>query len=271
MRNAWLLFRLSFKRLLPLLLASGLVLASFQLFRVFLASSVHRTSGFEQIAEVLPPFVRAILGPALASVMSFSGIVCGGYFDLAIVLGLLGLVIALSTLPASEIETGFADLVLARPMRRHWLISRTILLVVLSVILMLFMIRAGTWAGQAIFAPPGAVPPTRSQLNNLAINLGMLMLCWSGIAMALGSGLRRGTAGATTALLAFAMLILDYAQQLWQPLERVGWVSPFRYFRPFELVMGDPLPVDHLLVLWAIGMTGFVLSYLILSQRDISR
>jgi hypothetical protein len=42
------------------------------------------------------------------------------------------LAIALATLPASEKETGFADLMLARPMTPHWLIPRTIALVLLS-------------------------------------------------------------------------------------------------------------------------------------------
>ncbi len=65
--------------------------------------------------------------------------------------------------------------------------------------------------------------------------------------------------------------MIDYAQQLWPPLERLGWVSPFRYFRPFELVMGNPLPVEHLLILWAVAMTGYIVAYLVISQRDIAR
>jgi len=66
-------------------------------------------------------------------------------------------------------------------------------------------------------------------------------------------------------------LILDYAQKLWPPLERVGWLSPFQYYAPFDLVMGNPLPVGSLLILWAIAMTGFTVAYLTISQRDISR
>ncbi len=265
------LFRLSLKRLRTLLCAVGVVLAGFQAFRVFIAASVHQTGAFEPIAELLPPIVRAILGPALASVMSFKGIVCGGYFDLGIVLGLVGLMISLATLPASEIETGFADLILARPMPRHWLITRTIALVLFSILFMLFMIRVGTWAGMVMFAPPNLAGPPAHQTWLLALNLGMLLLCWSGIAMALGAAFRRGVASAVTGLLAFATLILDYAQQLWSPLECVGWVSPFSYFRPFELVMGNPLPAENLIVLWAIAMTGFIAAGFIITQRDISR
>jgi ABC-2 type transport system permease protein len=271
MSGAFLLFRLSLKRARMPLCATGLLLAGFQALRVHIAASLHSAGDFEQIAALLPPSVRAILGPSLTSVMSFNGIVCGGYFDLGNVIALLILTIALATLPASEIETGFADLILARPIRRHWLITRTIALVLLSILLMLFMLMAGTWAGLAMFAPPDVSGPPARQTASLALNLAMLLLCWSGVAMAFGAACRRGVAGPVTSLLAFAALLLDYAQKLWPPIERIGWLSPFRYFTPFELVMGNPLPVENLLVLWAIAMTGFTLAYFIISQRDISR
>jgi len=269
--GAFLLFRLSLKRVWMLLCATGLLLAAFQVLRVLIAASVHNAGEFEQIAALLPPFVRAILGPALASVLSFNGIVCGGYYDLGIVIALLALTIAVSTLPASEIETGFADLILARPMARHWLVTRTIALTLFSIILMLLMIMVGTWAGLALFAPFDVPGPPASQTGSLALNLGLLLLCWSGVAMALGAAFRRSVAGGITSLLAFAALLLDYAQQLWPPLAPIAWLSPFRYFSPFELVMGSPLPVEDLLVLGAIAMTGFILAYLIISERDIAR
>lgn len=271
MRGSFLLFKLSLKRVRMLLCAAGLLLAAFQLLRMLIAASMHKAGEFEQLAALLPPFVRTILGPSLASVMSFNGIVCGGYFDLGIVIALLALTIALSTLPASEIETGFADLILARPVPRHWFITRTIALVLFSISLMLLMILSGTWAGFALFVPPDVPWPPARQTGSLALNLGLLLLSWSGIAMVLGAACRRSVAGATTSLFAFAALLLDYARQLWPPLECVGWLSPFYYFAPFELVMGTPLPVENLLVLGAIASTGFTLSYLIISQRDISR
>ena len=270
MSGAFLLFRLSLKRVRTLLCATGLLLAGFQALRVRIAAS-HNAADYEQIAALLPPSVRAILGPSLTSVLSFNGIVCGGYFDLGIVIALVVLTITLATLPAAEIETGFADLILARPIRRHWLITRTIALVLLSILLMLFMIMAGTWAGLAMFAPPDAPGPPARQTAPLALNLAMLLLCWSGVAMAFGAACRPGVARPATSLLAFAALLLDYAQKLWPALERIGWLSPFRYFTPFELVMGDPLPVENLLVLWAIAITGFTVAYLIMSQRDIAR
>lgn len=265
-----LLLSLSLKRARTLLIATGLLLAAFQVLLVLIAGSIQRTGEFEQLAALLPPFVRAILGPAMASVMSFGGIVCLGYFDLAIVIALLALIIALATLPASEVETGFADLILARPLRRHWIITRTIALVLFSILMMLTLMIAGTWAGLATLAPEGAQWPSPGMIGSLALNLGLLMLCWSGIAMAFGAACRRSVAGATTGLLALTALLLDLTGRLWPPAERFAWLSPFRYFIPFDLVMGRALPVENILVLWAIAMSGFTLAYFLFSQRDIS-
>src|SRR5947209_5594914 len=202
--------------------------------------------------------------------MSFRGIVCVGYFDLGIVIALLALAIALATVPASEVESGFADLILARPLRRHWLITRTIALLLVAILLMLAMMLAGTWAGLAMCAHKNAQGPSPRLLGSLALNLGLLMLCWGGVAIAFGAACRRSVAGAVTGLLALAALLLDLTGRLWPPANRVAWLSPFRYFIPFDLVMGSDLPIANMLVLWAIAMTGFTIAYFLFSQRDIS-
>jgi ABC-2 type transport system permease protein len=265
-----LLLRLSLKRARVLLAATGLLLVLFQVLLVLIARSFERAGEFEQLASLLPPFVRTLLGPALASVMSFSGLVCLGYFDLGIVIALLALVIALATVPAAEVESGFADLILARPLRRHWIITRTIALVVVATVLMLSVMLGGTWAGLATLAPPDAKWPTPAMLGYLALNLGLLMLCWGGVAMAFGAACRRTVASAVTGLLALTALLLDLVGRLWPPADRLAWLSPFRYFIPFDLAMGTPLPVENMLVLWAVAMTGFTLAYFFFSQRDIS-
>jgi ABC-2 type transport system permease protein len=270
MTGPLLLLALSLKRARTLLTATGILLAAFQVLLVLIARSIQRAGEFEQLASLLPPFARTLLGPSLASVMSFSGIVCLGYFDLGIVIALLALTIALATVPASEVETGFADLILARPLRRHWLITRTVALVLLAIVMMLMLMVTGTWAGLVMLAPKDARWPSPGMLGSLALNLGLLMLCWGGVAMALGAACRRTVASAVTGLLALAALLLDLTGRLWPPADSFAWLSPFRYFIPFDLVMGSELPVENMLVLWAIAMTGFTLAYLFFSQRDIS-
>ena len=271
MSGAFLLFRLSLKRAWLLLCATGLLLAVIQALRVRIAATVHSNGQFEQLTALLPPSVRTILGPSLANIMTFNGIVSGVYFDTGYIIMLLALAIALATLPASEIETGFADLILARPMQRHWLITRTIALVLFSILLMLLMIMAGTWAGLVLFAPPDVPWPPARQTGFLALSLGMLVMSWSAVALAFGAAYRRSVASATTGLLAFGALLLDWAHRLWPALDCVARLSPFYYFNPYGLVGGDPPSVEDLLVLWAMIMTGFTVAYYIISQRDISR
>jgi ABC-2 type transport system permease protein len=271
MRGLLLLFRLTLKRVRLLLCATGLLLAGVQVLRVHIAATVHTAGQFELLIALMPPAVRAILGPSLASIMTFNGMVCGVYFDTGYIIALLALAIALATLPASEIETGFADLILARPLPRHWLITRAIALVLFSILLMLLMMMAGTWAGLALFAPPHAPWPSARQTGSLALSLGMLVMSWSGIAMALGAAYRRSVASATTGLLAFGALLLDWAHRLWPALDRIAWLSPFYYFNPYGLVAGGPVGLKDLLVLCAMTMTGFTVAYIIISRRDISR
>jgi hypothetical protein len=270
-RGAALLFRLSLKRVWPMLAATGFLLAAVQVWRVNIAAMVHSNGQFGQITALLPPVFKTILGPALSSIMTFNGIVCGVYFDTVFIVALLALAITLSTLPASEIETGFADLFLARPMPRHWMITRTIALVVFSVLLMLLMIAGGTWAGLMLFAPPGVSWPPARQTASLSLCLGTLVMCWSGVAMALGAGCRRGTAATIASLLAFAAMILDWAHRLWPAIGLIARLSPFYYFQPYGLVAGESLRAEHLLVLLGIALTGYSVAYLIISRRDISR
>ena len=70
MRRPLLMFRLSLKRSWKLLFATGFLIGVFQVLRVHIAASVHEAGEFEQIASLLPPAIRAIIGPALTSVMS---------------------------------------------------------------------------------------------------------------------------------------------------------------------------------------------------------
>jgi len=271
MRGPLLLLTHSLKRVRGLIGVMGVLLAAFQVVLILVAGSIQNSGGFEQLMALQPPFVRELMGPAFTSVMSFAGIVCVGYFHVVVMGALVALSIALGTMPTSEIETGFIDLILARPLARHWIITRTIIVAVIASAGILALMQAGTWTGLYTLAPPRAAWPARHLMLSLVLNLGLLMLCWSGVAMAIGSAARRrGVAGAMAGFLALAMFLLDYVGRMWHPAERVAWLSPFRYYTPFDLVMGDPLPGKNVVVLCGIAVAGSVVAYVLFSRRDIS-
>ena len=124
MKGPFILLAHSLRRVRTLVAAMAVLLAVFQVFLIVVAGSFERSGSFEQMGELMPPFVREMLGPAFTSLMSFRGTVCIGYFHLVVMGSLVGLSIALGTMPTSEVETGFMDLILSRPLARHWVITR---------------------------------------------------------------------------------------------------------------------------------------------------
>src|SRR5437016_12287224 len=104
MSGVTLLLIHSLKRVRTLVLSMGVLLAGFQLILIMVARSIQRTGGFEELATLLPVWVREMLGHSLASFMSFAGIVSLGYFHLSVIGSLVALSILISTMPASESE-----------------------------------------------------------------------------------------------------------------------------------------------------------------------
>ena len=270
MKGAWILLAHSLKRARTLILSMGMLLAGFQLLLTLVARSIQRSNAFDQMSALIPDFMRQLMGPSFIGLMSFSGIVCVGYFHIAVMGALVGLAVALATESAAEIETRFMDLILARPLARHWIIGRTIAVLAVSIAFVLGLMMLGTWSGLYWLAPEEVPWPPRRLITSLAVNLGALILCWGGVALAVSSlSRRRSVAGALTGILALALYLLDYIARVWRPAESVAWLSPFRYYNPLNLILGLEVATRHLWVLFGIACAGFALAYLLFSRRDI--
>ncbi len=259
-------------RVRKFLLTAGVLLAGFQVVLILQANSLQTSDSFAKIGDLIPSFLRDLFGPSFAMFLTFKGIVCLGYFHPVVMGALISVSLTLATIPVMEIETGFIDLVLARPVRRHWIVTRSILVALISTVYLLAMMAFGTWIGLRNFAAGNAAAwPSAALVGSLAVNLGLLMLCWAAIAIAIGCACRRrGSAGAIAGLLALTAYLTDYIGRAWKPANSVAWLSPFRYYSPFELVMGSPLPARNLYVLGGIAVAAFAVAYLLYSRRDIS-
>ena len=261
----------SLRRVRILVLTVGVLLGAFQILLIAYGSSMHRSGGFSALANYMPPFLRELMGPAVAVMMSFSGIVTIGYFHLVVMGALVALSISIATTPASEVETGFSDFVLARPIARHWLITRTILVLVLAMTAVLGCMALGTAVGLTSMAPLDARRPSPNVIRALILNLALLMTCWGGIALAVASiARRRGAAGAIVGVTALAAFLLDYLGRLWKPLSTIAKLSPFRYYSPMDLIMGKALPLQHVVVLSSVAVAAFVTAYILFARRDIT-
>lgn len=272
MRAVWVLLLHSLRRVRTITLTIGLLLALLQVVLTLVATSIDKTGQFATLGLLMPDFMKQLLGPAVASFLSFAGIVSLGYFDPPVLVAIIGLTITVATQIAFEVESGFLDVVLARPIARHWIVTRSIAVNLVAITVVILCMVAGTSVGLKYIAPPIAELPTPLLVFRLAANLWMQCVAWSAIAMALAaSARRRGVAGGIAGVLALVAFLLDYIARLWDAAKAVVWLSPFAYFKPLDLVMGDGLSAKHMLVLGGITLAGWTLAYTIFLRRDISR
>lgn len=82
---------------------------------------------------------------------------------------------------------------------------------IMCAVLVLGMMLIATWVGLNWLAPRDVEWPSPHLILSLVVNLGVLMLCWNGVGMAIGSAARRrSVAGGLAGLLSLAMFLLDY-------------------------------------------------------------
>jgi len=270
MRAGLALFLHSARRARTLVLAAAALLAAFQILLAFAARSLQELNTFSGLTALVPEFLRQLMGPSLLSLMSFRGVACLGYFHVAVVAFLVGLTIALATEPAGEAETRFLDLILAHPLARHWVITRTIVLAATCIAFLLGGMMSGTLVGLYWLVGGDLARETFHVVPRLALNLGLLLLSWSGIALALASiARRRSVAAAIAALLAMACYMTDLIAQAWKALKPVARYSPFHYYNSLVLITGSSDSTQDVLILATIAAAGFLLAYLLFYLRDL--
>ncbi len=260
----------SLRRVRALVLTMGWLLAGFQILLSLAARTVQQSNAFGQLVNLVPDYLRQIMGPSLISLMSFSGIVCVGYFHIAVIGALLGLVISLGTEPAAEIEAHFADMILSRPIHRHWLITRSTILILGCTLFLLAAMALGTSIGLYWLAPVTLIGPTFKLVRSLIPNLAALMFCWGGLTLAFSSfARRRAVPGAIAGLLALTSYLFDYVARLWSPAAKIAWIFPFNYYSGFNIISSSGIPWRDIAVLIGFGLFGLGVAYFQFSRRDL--
>src|SRR5262245_53514746 len=140
-------------RIALLLTALALLLSSFQVALVAIASSLSDSNGFERLAGLAPLFIQQAFGPALTS---FGGMTAVGFFEPLIVMLVVEFAIYVATEPAGDVESGLVDLVLARPMPRHRLMTRSLIVMTGAALVLPLTMTASLWISLWLLAPAGA-------------------------------------------------------------------------------------------------------------------
>ena len=257
----------SLRRIAPLWLGLAILLAAFQFALVAVAASYEEAGSFSRLAMVLPAFARGAFG---AAVSSFAGMTTVGYFEPLIITLLAQFAIYVATEPAGEIEWGLVDVVLARPLPRHWIVTRTLVVMATSTLALALTMGIATWLGLHALAPPGSRWPEPLIVLTLIAHLVMVAWCFGAPALAAAAwARRRASAQGPIAIAAVALYLVDFLGTWWEPVRRFGRLSPFYYYQGSAIVEGKAHTLINLSVLGAVTIAASALAYWQFGRRDL--
>lgn len=247
--------------------AIAAVLAAFQVSLIAVASSLARDGGFDRLASIVPAALRPALAPALSS---FGSMTLFGYFDVLIVMMVVQWAIVAATEPAGEIQTGLVDLVLARPVPRHRLVTRALLVTFGSSLMLALAMGLGTLVGLLLLTPPGSDWPEPRLVVLMIAHLTGVAWCFgaAGVA-ACGWARRRASAIAVVAIASMVCYLIDMLGMWWAPLGPFARLTPFYYFHGGALIAGTADPASNLAVLAAVTAGAVAIAYWRFEKRDL--
>src|SRR5512145_1706423 len=153
------------------------------------------------------------------------------YVDPLIVMLIVQFAIYLATEPAGDVESSLLALVLARPMPRHWIVTRSLLVMMIGTALMSGAMYATTWAGLWWLAPPDVQWPDPRTAFSLSAHVSLIAVCFGSAALAAsGWTRRRGAAVGAVAVIAITAYLVELLESIWAPARDVARFSPFHYF-----------------------------------------
>jgi len=257
----------SLRRIGPVCLGLVAVLTSFQLTLVAVAASYERDGSFDRLASMLPAVARYAFGTAMSS---FAGMTTIGFYETGIILLVAQFAIFIGAEPAGDVDAGIVDIVYARPLPRHWLVTRTLLVLTIALLALTLTMGAGTWIGLLMMAPPGSRWPEPRIVLTLMAHLVMVGCCFGAATLAAaGWARRRAEAQAPLALAAIALYLIDFLGVWWRGLWPLQRFSPFHFYQGSAILEGRANTAFDLSVLGAATAVASAIAYWQFSRRDL--
>jgi ABC-2 type transport system permease protein len=246
------------------------LVAGFQVALVMQAASYEQAQAFETLGRLMPAFMQRWMGDSMVALASFRGVVAFGYFHPMIVLvhSMVGAFIASEL--AGDVEAGHVDLLLARPVPRRWLVTRSVLLLAVCPAALATLMMAATFTAIPLFAPAGAARPSFTMILTLAVLIVAVAACFGALSLALASFVRRRSAAfGPTAMVAVGLYFTNVLAASWRPAQWVDVLSPFHYFQGARIVAGLADPTHDLFVLVSMAAALVAVAYWRFSIRDL--
>jgi hypothetical protein len=254
-------------RILP---AWGFIALIIFLFQIAICGIVHDNESvktFLQFIDMLPSFIKSILGGEALQLGNVSGLIAIGYqHPLVLTLYMLYAVGVPTALLAGGVQNGSMELILSRQATKIHVYICAGLITVTGMFALVMIMFTGTVAATNIYDFGQPIP--LFSFFKIAIIGGTLASAVGGVSLLSAACFRRGTAvGLAVAYLAvnyFVSIIAD-----WWP--RMNWMSPatiFHYVHGPEIFNGS-WPIGDFCVLVSLLVVSSLLGGIIWSRRDL--
>ena len=251
------------------LLGATAVFFVFQFLLIAHAAEIERSQAFGKIADLVPGFLQRGLGAQALALATFKGSVAFGYFHPVIVCAVSLIAIYIATEPAHDVESGLVDLVLARAVPRHRLLTRSLLLAMGASAGLTAWMLLGTYVGLRTLAPEFAWP-SFALLSLLAIHLVAVAWCCAAIGLLAAASAKRWTTAFTIgAAVVIVGYLVDFLAIGWRPARVIAWAFPFNYYPALLIVGGTAKPLVDLSILAAATTVFTALAYWRFERRDL--
>jgi hypothetical protein len=252
------------------LVGVAVLLAGFQVALVLQAASLHEEQAFAAAGRLIPAFVQRWLGETMFALGSFGGVVSFGYFHPVIVLVFAMVTAFIASDPAADVEEGYVDLLLARPVPRRAIVTRSAVLLAACPAGLATLMMITTWTMTALVAPPSAQWPSLPTILTLSAHLVLVAWCFGAFSLALAVGARRrASAFAPAAIAAVALYLVNVLAASWSPARTLDLLSPFHYYQGTRVLAGMTSPGRDLLVLASSAAVLVAFSYSRFTTRDL--
>jgi len=251
-----------------LVVALAALLSAFQTIDVVVAYNLQSNGLYAQMAALVPSFIQEAMGGVLVG--SFAGAIAVGFVHPLVMLSLSCAAIYMASEPAGEVEEGLVDLVVARPVPRFLIVTRSAIVYVVGTAAVVAAMFATSRIAVGSMSPAtlGEVPARR--LAWLAVNLLAIAWCFGAAALVLASRLRqRARTAGTVALAAVSLYLLQFGAAAWAPLRPFARVSPFHYYEPMQILLGRGTPTTNIVGLLTATTILLGIAYVMYERRDL--
>lgn len=241
----------------------------FEMLFAVLSTSIIIQKSILRDMDDIPAVAQKMMGKGFMESMVKYGVIAVGYIHpFMLIIFILFIFMTASQMVTSEIGFGTIGFTLSKPVSRKRLYLNFGIIVYLGMALLTLSTYLSSLLGVVLFHSQ-RLP--KAPFAHLAWNLFLVMVFAAGyiavFAAVSDSGKKLFTYGGTTL---FAFYLLTFAAPLWQPLEYISPLSPFSYYKPMALLMGDHIDSTTSLAIIAVSMVMFAIGAIIFNRRDIS-